>query len=68
MAVTLLSGAAVDRFGAAGLTRRMLAPLGLGLLVLAASSHPLVVVPYMVLMGTSSGMVAVAGTATWAEL
>ena len=48
--------------------RTMLLPMAASVLVLAVSDHRFAVVPYLALLGLSSGTVNVAGAALWAEL
>jgi predicted MFS family arabinose efflux permease len=65
---TIYSGILIDRFGARRVVPLFLLPLALALVVLNLSDHPFIVWPYMLLMGSSSGLYFTGLSALWAEL
>ena len=65
---TLASGALIDRYKAASLMPFHLLPLGASLVLLASFSHFMVVIPYMVFAGITSGLSNTLISAIWAEL
>lgn len=64
----LLSGPLVDRIGARGILPWLLAPLGLGLLALALSTHPAAAAGFMVGAGVTNGAGLTLISALWAEM
>lgn len=68
MGSALLSGIAVDRFGARKTIRVFLIPAAAGLLFLSFSDSPVAGAVFMALFGLSGGMATVTGGAIWAEL
>lgn len=68
MTSALLSGIAVDRFGARRTIRVFLLPAIAGVIILASSDAPLAGALFMALFGLSGGMATVTGGAIWAEL
>ena len=68
MLSSLVSGALVDRFGAARLVPVMLAPMLISLVLVAWFDGAAVVLPYLTLLGLSIGISHTAIAAMWAEL
>lgn len=68
VATVFAAGLLVDRFSAWAMLRVYLAPLGLGCLVLWQFDASASIFAYMVLIGISSGTVAVTHSAIWAEI
>jgi predicted MFS family arabinose efflux permease len=64
----ILSGILVDRFTARRVVPSFLLPLAAGLVALTISDDRLLVWPYMLLMGISSGLYFTGFSALWAEL
>jgi MFS family permease len=62
------SGILVDRIGAVRLLPFYLAPMAVGLLVLALFSQPVAALIYMIGLGLTAGLDATVGTSAWAEL
>jgi len=65
---TLVTGALVDRLGAARLLPWFPVPLGLGLLVLSQSSLPLVGLVFLTLTGVTAGWTVTVMGPFWAEV
>jgi len=65
---SLVMGALVDRVGPRRLLPFFLAPLVVGLAVLALSSHPAAAAAYLALAGASAGSMGPLSGATWTEL
>lgn len=68
MGSAMLSGLAVDRWGAKTLIRFFLLPACVGLIILSQSDAPMAGAAFMALFGLSGGMATVTGGAIWAEL
>ncbi len=68
IATSLLSGALVDRFGAARIVPLMLIPLVLALAIFWAFDSKWTVWPYLVLSGVNIGIAFTAVSAMWAEV
>ena len=68
MGSAMLSGLAVDRWGAVRLVRFFLIPACVGLIVLSQSDSTLAGAVFMALFGLSGGAATVTGGAIWAEL
>jgi len=64
----LVVGPLVDRLGALKVLPALLAPIALALGVVAAGDAAWVVLPYLALLGVSSGVTQTLLTAMWAEL
>ena len=64
----LVVGPLVDRLGALKVLPALLAPIALALAVVALGDAAWVVVPYLALLGLSSGVTQTLLTAMWAEL
>lgn len=65
---TIYSGLLIDRFGARRVVPLFLLPLAAALVVINLSDHRLLVWPYMLLQGISSGLYFTGLSALWAEL
>ncbi len=65
---SLYAGHLIDKYGAARLIAISPLPLGLGLLLLSASSHTLAAVCFMLLLGLSSGFVNTLSGPFYSEL
>lgn len=68
VAVTIYSGVLIDRFSARRVVPYFLLPLALALVIINLSDHRLLVWPFMVLMGITSGLYFTGLSALWAEL
>ena len=68
MAAAMLSGLAVDRWGAKMLIRFFLLPACAALITLSQSDAPMAGAMFMALFGLSGGIATVTGGAIWAEL
>lgn len=66
--VALLTGYVVDRWSAVRVMPFFLLPLGAGCLLLGSVSHPLAVLPFMVLLGCSYGITSTLFGALWPEM
>jgi len=64
----LASGPLIDHFRAMKLMPISLLPLMVALLLVAIFDHYQIVLPYMIMLGISAGVVHTAATAMWAEL
>ncbi|MEX2630844.1 MAG: MFS transporter [Tistlia sp.] len=64
----IVAGPLIDRVGARRLLPGLLAPLALGLALLASFGAPLAAWPYLVAIGLTSGLNATLMPALWAEL
>ncbi len=64
----LLAGPLVDRLRAVNVVQVMLIPLAVGCFILASVSHPLGVIPYMMMLGIHTGLAHTSVSALWAEL
>ena len=64
----LVVGPLVDRLGALKVLPALLAPIALALAVVALGDAAWIVVPYLALLGLSSGVTQTLLTAMWAEL
>lgn len=64
----ITAGPLIDRIGARRLLPGLLAPLTLGLAILASFGAPLAAWPYLVAIGLTSGLTATLTPALWAEL
>ncbi len=67
-AVSLLTGALVDRVGSVRLLPYYLIPQGLAMLAIAWSNHPGAAVIYMLASGVTVGLRVTIGGAIWAEI
>jgi MFS family permease len=65
---SLIAGALIDRFGAIRIVPIMLLPQAVGLLFIVFFDHPLAVLPYLALIGVTTGIGHTAVAALWAEL
>jgi MFS family permease len=65
---SLITGSLVDRLGAMRLIPFMLAPLVVGLVIMAWGESPFWVVPYFIFIGINTGIAHTAVSAMWAEL
>jgi len=68
LVVMLVGGRLVDRFSARAVLRFALAPIFLGLLLLASGDAPWIAHGYMALAGATAGLYYGAANAVWAEL
>jgi MFS family permease len=68
LVMMLIGGRLVDRYSARTALRFALAPILLGLLLLAAGDAPWIAHAYMALAGATAGMYFSAANAVWAEL
>ena len=68
VAMVLIAGQMIDRFGAIRLLPYYPLPMGLGLLALALSDHPGVALAFLVGSGVSTGMWLITMGALWAEM
>ena len=68
MGSAIVSGIAVDRFGATKLVRVFLVPAFLGLVILSLSDAPIAGAVFMALFGITGGAATVTSGAIWAEL
>jgi MFS family permease len=68
MGAAMLSGLAVDRWGARTLIRFFLLPACAALIILSQSNAPMAGAVFMALFRLSGGMATVTGGAIWAEL
>ena len=64
----LAAGPLIDRITAARVLPAYLAPIALGLLIIWAFDNPYWVLPYLLLIGLTSGISHTAVTALWAEV
>ncbi len=65
---SLSSGPLIDRLGAVRLVPFMMAPLMLAMLSIGLFDNPLVVLPYFILAGVSTGIAHTTISAMWAEV
>lgn len=65
---SMTAGPLIDRIGARRLLPGLLAPMSLGLAILASFSAPLAAWPYLVAVGLTGGLTATLLPALWAEL
>lgn len=65
---SFIGGGLIDRFSARKVFVFFLLPLVLGLSLLLAGNHPVVALLYLALLGATTGLGLLAGTAIWAEL
>jgi MFS family permease len=65
---TLAAGPLVDGYSARRILPWLLIPLTLACLALSASDHPLVAPGFMMLLGLTTGIYGILGTAIWPEL
>lgn len=68
VAVTIYSGALIDRFSARRVVPLFLVPLALALVIINLADHRFLVWPFMILMGLTSGLYFTGLSALWAEL
>jgi MFS family permease len=68
VAVSLVSGPIIDRFGATRTLPFYIAPLAVALMALAFIDHPVAALIYLVLGGASTGARLTAVNAIWAEI
>jgi MFS family permease len=68
IATSLFTGSLVDRIGAMRLIPFMLAPLAVGMAIIAWGQAPFWVLPYFVFIGINTGIAHTAVSAMWAEL
>ena len=68
VAASLVGGPLVDRYSARALFPTFLAPMGLGVLLLAVSDSPLVAFVFLALCGVTNGLGGPIGGALWAEV
>lgn len=68
MGSAMMSGIAVDRWGATKLVRIFLLPAIAALIILSQSNSPVAGATFMALFGLAGGMATVTGGAIWAEL
>jgi MFS family permease len=68
VASSLVTGSAIDRFGATRLVPYMLIPMVAAMVMVAQFHHPLIAWPYLFLIGISTGIAHTAVSAMWAEL
>ncbi len=68
IATSLVTGFLVDRIGAMRLIPFMLAPLAVGMVIIAWGEAPFWVVPYFAFIGINTGIAHTAVSAMWAEL
>lgn len=65
---SLIAGQLIDRFGAIRVIPALLLPQAMGLACIALSNDALAVLPYMLLIGTTTGISHTVVSALWAEL
>jgi MFS family permease len=65
---SLVTGSLIDRLGAMRLIPYMLAPLAVGLVIMAWGESPFWVWPYFIFIGINTGIAHTAVSAMWAEL
>lgn len=65
---SLAAGPLIDRITAARVLPAFLLPMALGLMIIWAFDEPLWALPYLLLVGLTSGITYTAVTALWAEL
>lgn len=63
----LQAGPVIDRIGAVRLLPLFLLPMAVGLVAVALVAHPLAAIPYLTLLGLSSGVATTITTAVWTE-
>ncbi len=68
VATTIYSGILIDRFSARRVLPFFLMPLGLSLVVINVSDHDLLIWPFMLLQGITSGLYFTGLSSLWAEL
>ena len=68
IATSLVTGALVDRIGAMRLIPYMLAPLAVGMVIIAWGQAPFWVLPYFIFIGINTGIAHTSVSAMWAEL
>ncbi len=68
LAATMVSGLLVDRYSARRLVSVFLTPLALACLILWQAQDPIMVFPFMALMGVSAGVTQILLGSLWSEL
>lgn len=66
--VSLLSGAAIDRFGSLRVLPLLLVPMGIASALLGAIDHPFIIFAFMGLIGITQGIVATLLGTLWPEI
>ena len=68
IATSLVTGSLVDKLGAVRLLPFMLAPLAVGMVIIALGAGPFWVLPYFIFIGINTGIAHTSVSAMWAEL